>query len=73
MTTTDTPARRVRVKHEPLPGAKPWRAVLVDPTVPQMLDDPLPVGRFDTQHEAVTAGVSALRFHAAGIPWAVTE
>ena len=77
MTTTEnetsTPARRVRVTHEPLPGVKPWRAVILVPRFDeanrQTTPGELPVGRFDTQHEAATIGVSALRFVNAGIPW----
>lgn len=63
-----TPARRVRVTYEPLPGAKPWRAVIVS-TAHGMPWQPKPVGRFDTQHEAATVGVSALRFVNAGLRW----
>lgn len=73
---TTTPARRVRVTYEPTPGSKPWRAVLVEHGH-NLADDPAlkpgvretPVGRFDAQLEAITTGVSALRFVSAGIPW----
>lgn len=65
--TSDNPAHRVRVKREPLPGAKPWRAVVVDGATEH------PAGRADSQEEAIKLGVSAARFIAAGIPWTVTE
>ena len=71
MTTTEnetsTPARRVRVTYEPVPGSKPWRAVIVTPPGDTLGD--VAVGRFDSQHEAATTGVSALRFVSAGLPW----
>lgn len=69
MTTIEdeTPTRRVRVTHEPLPGVKPWRAVIVTPPGDTLGD--VAVGRFDSQHEAITTGVSALRFVDAGIAW----
>jgi len=82
MTTTssNTPTRRLRVQHDPVPGAKPWRAVIATEvmsrtgtsTLDSMPETEMrPVGRFDTHAEAVTAGCSALRFAAAGIPWTV--
>jgi hypothetical protein len=75
-TENETETRRLRVTFEPLPGAKPWRAVIVE-RGHNLADDPalepgvreIPVGRFDSQHEAITTGVSAGRFVAAGIPW----
>lgn len=62
-TTSNDPARRVRVKLEPLPGERPWRAVIVEG------DRETFVGRFDEQPEAVRVGISALRFVDAGIAW----
>ena len=71
MTTTEnetsTPARRVRVTYEPVPGVKPWRAVIVTPPGDTLGD--VAVGRFDTSGEAATSGVSALRFIDAGVRW----
>lgn len=67
MTMTSEPTRRVRVKREPLPGEKPWRAVVVTPPGDTLGD--VPVGRFDDQREAITAGCTALRFIEAGISW----
>jgi hypothetical protein len=77
MTTTEseTPARKVRVKFEPVAaalGIKPWRAVIVEPHLDTTLGTvqrEIPVGRFDTQPEAVTTACSALRFVNAGITW----
>lgn len=78
-TTTDETARRVRVTYEPLPGAKPWRAVIVGGgeyddirRVAELPPTEVFVGRFDEQLEAITTGVSALRFVSAGIPWRPT-
>lgn len=69
MTTTEneTTERRVRVTYEPTPGSKPWRAVIVTPAGDTLGD--VAVGRFDGQLEAITTGVSALRFVNAGIAW----
>ena len=77
MTTTEheSRTRRVRVTYEPLPGHKPWRAVIVNRaepapgTVGTGATSEIPVGRFDSQPEAVTTACSALRFVAAGITW----
>jgi len=66
---TSTPARRVRVTYEPMPGSKPWRAVIEAVETDEHKMPAVPVGRFDSQHEAATAGVSALRFVSAGLPW----
>lgn len=66
-------AYRVRVERvrEPLPPGDPsWRSLL------QPLDNLgewVVVGRFDTMHEAITRGCTALRFVAAGIPWRAPE
>jgi len=71
---SDRPTRRVRVEHDPLAatiGAKPWRAVIPAVETAEVKMPEIPVGRFDSQHEAITAGCSALRFVAAGIPWTV--
>ena len=65
--TSDTETRRVRVKLEPLPGVKPWRAVIVTPPGDTLGD--VAVGRFDSQLEAITTACSALRFINAGISW----
>lgn len=67
MTMTDETTRRVRVTHEPVPGVKPWRAVILAIEDGGMTTTP--VGRFDTQPEAVTTACSALRFVNAGITW----
>ena len=70
MTTTDLPrTRRVRVTHEPVPGAPSWRAVIAESGTAHLEPQNVPVGRFDTQHEAITTACTALRFLAAGIPW----
>ena len=67
MTTTpeapDATRPRIDVRLRPVPGSKPWRAVILDG------EREIPVGRFDTQNEAATTGVSALRFVNAGIAW----
>lgn len=65
-TTSETTTRRVRVKRVPLPGLKPWRVQL---ETGQPGDEPVHVGRFDDQLEAITTGCSALRFVNAGITW----
>lgn len=65
--TSETTGRRVRVRHEPLPGERPWRAVIVTPPGDTLGD--VFVGRFDDQQEAVTTACSALRFIEAGISW----
>ena len=82
-TTSSTTTRRVRVRYEPLPGAKPWRAVILELATETVgsatvithhpAEGELAVGRFDSQPEAITAACSALRFAEAGIPWTVTE
>lgn len=70
MTTTESTTRRVRVTREPLPGVKPWRAVIVENGgIGEHLGIETPVGRFDDQTEAITAACSALRFINAGISW----
>lgn len=75
MTTTEnetsTPARRVRVTYEPVPGVKPWRAAIYAAEAPDARSWGLevPVGRFDSLHEAATTGVSACRFVEAGVRW----
>jgi hypothetical protein len=79
ITTTNetTEAKRLIVRHEPVDGSPPWRAVIVDRGT--VIDHgngltewaSTPVGRFATHAEAVRAGCSALRFVAAGIPWRV--
>jgi hypothetical protein len=66
---SETPARRVRVTYEPTPGSKPWRAVIEAVETDEIKMPAVPVGRFDSQHEAATTGVSALRFVNAGIAW----
>jgi hypothetical protein len=71
MTTTSEPTRRVRVKLDPVGaaiGLKPWRAVIVE-RLDAIESGEIPVGRFDTQPEAVTTACSALRFVNAGITW----
>lgn len=76
MTTTENDTtRRVRVTHEPVEGSPPWRAVVLEDHLDTTLGTvqrEIPVGRFETQPEAVTTGVSALRFLNAGIPWRPT-
>jgi len=57
----------VRVRRDSPLDERPWRAVLLD-----VIDGSIPdieVGYFPTQPEAVTTGVTAARFVAAGIPW----
>jgi hypothetical protein len=67
-TTESNRERRVRVTYEPVPGVKPWRAV-IEARVDGELLTRQAVGRFDTAAEANTTGVSALRFVNAGIAW----
>lgn len=67
MTSSETTTRRVRVTLDPLPGVKPWRAVIVTPPGDTLGD--VAVGRFDDQLEAITTACSALRFVNAGITW----
>jgi hypothetical protein len=73
MTTSETTTRRVRVTLEPLPGVRPWRAVIVESPDSTRLGSvtsaEVPVGRFDDQLEAITTACSALRFVNAGISW----
>lgn len=62
-----TSRRRPRVVvYRHAPGE--WRAELVEPA-DDGLAEPEPVGRFGTQHEAITRGITAARFVAAGVPW----
>lgn len=72
MTSSET-TRRVRVTYEPLPGAKPWRAVIRQHIEGERHGGETAVGRFDDQPTAVRTACTALRFLAAGIPWTVTE
>lgn len=71
--TSETTARRVRVKREPWPGERPWRAVIVERggSLERLGqgDREILVGRFDDHAEAVTTACSALRFVNAGISW----
>jgi hypothetical protein len=56
---------RVKVRRD---GAeRPWRAWVITP--PGETLGNVDVGEFDTMPEAVTRGVTALRFVTAGIPW----